>query len=100
MVRRGGQGIGTSSSDLPMPQWLCLASLDRTVAPGRAADLRGAGIDAVEQELEGAVRLRAERDLGPEQEHLALAQRGLDHRDAALQVVLSPRPPRTQRFLV
>ena len=34
---------------------------------------------------------------GPKQEHLALADRRLGHRDAAVQVVLAPRPAAAQR---
>ena len=49
----------------------------------------------VEQELERPVRLRAERDLRPEQEHLALAERALDAGSAAFEIVLAPAPTRS-----
>src|SRR5690606_41581339 len=60
--------------------------------------LRDAEVDPVEQELERAVRLRAERDLRAEEEELALAHLGLDDGGAALEVVLPPRPAAAQRL--
>ena len=45
------------------------------------------------------MRLRAERDLRPEQEHLALADLRLDGRGAAFEIVLAPRPAGSQRRL-
>src|SRR5215210_6056212 len=55
------------------------------------------GVDAVEQELERPVRLRAERDLGAEQVQLALPDLRLGDRDALVEVGLAPCPTAAQR---
>src|SRR6476661_5395785 len=56
-------------------------------------------VDAVEQELEGPVRLAAERDLRSEEIDLASPDRRLDRGDAALEIVLAPRPAAAQGLL-
>src|SRR5439155_26234163 len=56
---------------------------------------RGAGQeDAIEEELEGPVRLAAIQDLRSEQQQLPalVADRRLDDRDAVLEILLAPRP--------
>src|SRR5262245_33648084 len=63
-------------------------------------NLRGDGfavIERVEEKLERAVRLRAERDLRSEQQHAALAGGHVSHRHAAIEVPLAPRPSAAQR---
>src|SRR6185437_2804755 len=54
-------------------------------------------VDPIEQELEIPVRLPAEGDLGPEEVDLSLPVARLDHRRAALEIVLSPRPAALER---
>src|SRR6476620_1453372 len=58
----------------------------------RAGDRRGAIEDRVEQELEGAVRLRAEGDFRTDQKHFALAEFRFNRSRPALEIVLTPRP--------
>src|SRR5688572_15388962 len=53
-------------------------------------------MDTVEQKFERPVRLRAIRDLGTEEQHAALAERRIDDRRRALEVLLAPRPPASQ----
>src|SRR5690606_19544825 len=58
-----------------------------------------ARVDRVEQELERAVRLRAERDLRSEDERLALADGRFERGRASLEVVLPPGPAAAERAL-
>src|SRR5438132_1696868 len=57
----------------------------------------GGGVERVEEEPERAVRLRAEGDLGAEEEELPAPHVRLGGGDATLQVLLAPRPPAAQR---
>src|SRR5690606_20765522 len=59
----------------------------------RARLLGGALGERVEEELEGAVRLRPVEDLRAEEVEVPLADAGLHHGGAALQALLAPRPP-------
>ena len=96
----GHRGNDTAEGTEPEPGTPQILSSPRRCFRGGSADhLRGAVEDAVEQELEGAVRLRAEGDLGPDQEHLALAERDVDAGGAAIEIVLAPRPAGPQRLL-
>src|ERR1035437_9081760 len=60
--------------------------------------LRGAGVEAVEEQLEGGVRLVAEIDFRTEQEDLAFAHGRFGEDGAALEVLLPPGPAAVQRF--
>src|SRR6187399_2453335 len=61
---------------------------------------RDGEIQAVEEQLVGAVRLRAEQDLRRDREDAALLDACLDDPGAIRQVVLPPRPPAAQRLAV
>src|SRR5690606_19270873 len=63
----------------------------------QAGRLRGTVVNAVEQELERAVRLRAECDLRPEEEQLPLPYARLGDCHTVLEVLLAPGPPAAQR---
>src|SRR5215469_16058651 len=54
--------------------------------------LRAAIIQAVEQQLERSVRLVAEVDFRPEQDHFAFAQRCLGDGGTAIEILLAPCP--------
>src|ERR1039457_6442457 len=58
--------------------------------------LGGAGVEAVEEQLEGGVGLVAEIDFGTEQEHLALAHGRFGEDGTAFEVLLAPGPPSVQ----
>src|ERR1035438_400582 len=56
-----------------------------------------AAIQAIEEQLEGGVRLVAEIDFRTEQEHLALADGRFGEDGAPIEGLLAPRPPAVQR---
>src|SRR5690349_1358539 len=58
---------------------------------------RRAEVNTVEQQLERAVRLRAERYFRREHEQAALPDRRLCELHAIRQVLLTPRPPAAKR---
>src|SRR5262249_23078911 len=86
---RSGQWYGFST--LAPPLWLVGRSRARACRRGRAV------VDAVEQQLERAVRLRAPVHLVAEQHDVTFADRRLDDRDRLIEVLLAPRPPAAQR---
>src|SRR5690606_16228464 len=63
----------------------------------RAGRLRGTVVNAVEQVLERAARLRAECGLRPEEEQLPLPYARLGDCHTVLEVLLAPGPPAAQR---
>src|SRR5262249_56871513 len=66
---------------------------DASAERGRGAPV----IDPVEQELEGAVRLRAPGDLRPEEDQAALPDRRIDDLDRLVEILLTPRPAALER---
>src|SRR5690606_24249427 len=67
-------------------------------ASAQSAFLCGAVVDPVEEELERTVRLRAEQDLGTEQEQLTPADVGLGRDDAAVEILVAPHPSAAERL--
>src|SRR5438552_18712494 len=58
---------------------------------------RAARVDAVEQQLERAVGLRAPRDFVAEEHHAPFADRCIDDRHGLIEVLLAPRPAAAAR---
>src|SRR6185436_11987994 len=50
-------------------------------------------VDAIEEHLEGAVRLRAPQHFRPVEDHVSLADARIHDRDGLIEVLLPPRPP-------
>src|SRR3954470_11685976 len=61
--------------------------------------LLAATVQPIEQELERAVWLRAEGDLGTEHIEMPASDVRFGDRDCALEIVLSPRPAAAQRLV-
>src|SRR5262249_4186329 len=57
------------------------------------------GVNGIEKQLECAVRLRAKRDLRPEEDNFSLADRGFDHCRQILQPLFTPGPAASQTVL-
>src|SRR5262249_21752475 len=93
---RGAEALSrTAYSFLPfLPS---LPALRRRGVYRRSSRRRAAVVDAVEQQLEGAMRLPAPGNLVPEQHDVSLADRRLHDRDSLIEVVLSPCPAAAQR---
>src|SRR5258707_290972 len=84
--------------DSPDPPALPTLSLRLVRRPRAGAGRRrGAVVDAVEQQLERSMRLRAPVHFVAEQHHVSLAGRRFDDRHRLIEVLLAPRPTAAQR---
>src|SRR6266404_1063517 len=79
---------------------MCLVFISLTIQHSlQRHGFRASVVDPIEQELERSVRLSAERDLRSKQKQLALSYSRFGDSHAILQILLTPSPTASERFV-